>query len=69
MNIPYAEISREKIELLLQEKNIEPQVRQTLSSIVEQCELARFAEVNTHSDLSTMYENTANLLTKIDANI
>ncbi len=69
MNIPYAEISREKIEVLLQEKNIEPQVRQTLSSIVEQCEIARFAEVNTHSDLSTMYENTANLLTKIDANI
>ena len=69
MNIPYSEISRDKIEDLLIEKEIELSLRQTLSSILEQCEIARFAAVSSQSDLSEIYENTANLLTKIDAKI
>lgn len=69
MNIPYSEISRDKIEDLLIEKEIKLSLRQTLSSILEQCEIARFAAVSSQSDLSEIYENTANLLTKIDAKI
>ena len=69
MNIPYSEISRDKIEDLLIEKEIELSLRQTLSSILEQCEIARFAAVSSQNDLSVIYENTANLLTKIDAKI
>lgn len=69
MNIPYSEISRDKIEDLLIEKEIELSLRQTLSSILEQCEIARFAAVSSQNDLSEIYENTANLLTKIDAKI
>jgi len=69
MNIPYSEISRDKIEDLLIEKEIELSLRQILSSILEQCEIARFAAVSSQNDLSEIYENTANLLTKIDAKI
>jgi hypothetical protein len=66
MNIPLAELSKEKMVELLKEKNIPNEIISELVSILDQCEFARYAPVTQSENLHALYERTENIITKIE---
>ena len=65
-NIPGADLSKENISAILKNRNVtEPTVLQ-LTSTLDNCEYARYAPSAVSGDLNTIYNNTVELITKIE---
>ena len=69
INIPFSEISKEKIASLLAEKNLNGAITNELMEIIDQCEFARFAPGSVSDDLESVYKKAAKTITNIDDKI
>ena len=65
-NIPASELSREKVLEILSGKNVGDEITGTLNSILDTCELARYAPSAVPSDLKEIYTKTADLISEFE---
>ncbi len=66
MNIPVADLSKEKISASLAEKGVNNDTIQKLINTLNDCEYARYAPAAAEQDLNLVYNNTVELITKIE---
>lgn len=66
LNIPVADLSRENINKVLQQKQVEEEVKTKLISTLDTCEYAKYAPGAVSGDLQTVYNNTVDLVTNLE---
>jgi len=66
LNIPVAELSKENIELQLTKKQVAADTISKLLSTLNDCEVARYAPSAVSNDINVVYNNTVELITKIE---
>ena len=66
MNIPVAELSKEKVVEMLKEKNIHEAEMNEFIKLMDECEFARYAPGSESGNLQNVYERAANIITKIE---
>lgn len=66
MNIPIADLSKDTIYNHLVEKGVSPDTIQKLMHTLNDCEYARYAPAAVEQDLNLVYNNTIELITKIE---
>ncbi|MBI4945425.1 MAG: protein BatD [Bacteroidetes bacterium] len=66
MNIPVAELSKEKVVELLREKNVQEDTINELVKLLDECEFARYAPGLQSGNLQEVYDRAANIITKIE---
>jgi len=66
--IPFSELSRDTIQTKLKEKRINETLINDVISVIDQCELARFAPAQT-SDMQTVYEQSLRLISTLNQNV
>jgi hypothetical protein len=66
MNIPVAELSKEKVVELLKGKNVQEDAIHELVKLMDECEFARYAPGLQSGDLQEVYNRAANIITKIE---
>jgi len=69
MNIPVADLSKDHIFNSLTQKSVSPETTQKLMSTLNDCEYARYAPGSVEQDLNLVYNNTIELITKIEDEI
>lgn len=69
MNIPVAELSKEKVVSLLKEKNTSEETIAALIQLLDECEFARYAPGLQAGDLQGVYDRAENIITKIEDTI
>jgi hypothetical protein len=69
LNIPVADLSKENISATLKEKNIHEEIIGQLLKTIDNCEYARYAPSAVSGDLQGIYNNTVELITKIENEI
>ncbi|HXP53235.1 MAG TPA: protein BatD, partial [Bacteroidia bacterium] len=67
--IPVAELSRETITGKLTEKSVSPDTLQQLSTVLDNCEFARYAPAAVTGNLNEVYESAITLITKLEDEI
>jgi hypothetical protein len=67
--IPVASLSRDNAWEALAERGISEELRMQLGEIMDTCEFARFAPSGKLPSMKETYENTVNLMEKIDQNL
>jgi len=65
-NIPLSDLNKEHISTILTTKNITAPTVQQLMEIINKCEYARYAPSAVSDELSTIYSNTVEVITKIE---
>ena len=66
MNIPAADLSKDTIYNHLVEKGVSPETIQKLMNTLNDCEYVRYAPASVEQDLNLVYNNTVELITKIE---
>ncbi len=66
LNIPVADLSREKITAVLNKKQVDPQSTAKLVSTLETSEYAKYAPGAVSGDLQQVYKNTVELITDLE---
>jgi hypothetical protein len=66
LNIPVADLSREKITTVLNQKQVDPQSTSKLVSTLETSEYAKYAPGAVSGDLQQVYKNTMELITDLE---
>lgn len=66
LNIPVADLSRENINKVLQQKQVEEGIKTKLISTLDTCEYAKYAPGAVSGDLQTVYNNTVDLVTNLE---
>lgn len=66
LNIPVADLSREKITTVLNQKQVDPQSTAKLVSTLETSEYAKYAPGAVSGDLQQVYKNTMELITDLE---
>lgn len=66
MNIPVADLSKENISASLTQKGVSVETIQKLMNTLNDCEYARYAPSAVEQDLNLVYNNTVELITKIE---
>lgn len=66
LNIPVADLSRENINKVLQQKQVEEGFKTKLISTLDTCEYAKYAPGAVSGDLQTVYNNTVDLVTNLE---
>jgi hypothetical protein len=66
LNIPVADLSREKITTVLKQKNIDEQSTTKLVSKLETSEYAKYAPGAVSGDLQQVYKNTVELIADLE---
>ncbi|HXB41919.1 MAG TPA: BatD family protein [Bacteroidia bacterium] len=69
MNIPVADLSKENISAHLLQRNVNADTVQKLIGTLNDCEYARYAPAAAKQDLNLVYNNTIELITKIEDEI
>lgn len=69
LNIPVADLNKEHISTTLQSKNVNTATILQLISTLDNCEYARYAPSAVSGDLKSIYDNTVELITKIENEI
>jgi hypothetical protein len=67
--IPVADLSRETITGKLTEKKVGPDTLQQLSTVLDNCEFARYAPASVTGNLNEVYESAIMLITKLEDEI
>lgn len=66
LNIPVADLSRDKIKSTLSSKQVDADTLLKLIDTLDQCEYAKYAPGAVSGDLQTVYSNTVSLVTNIE---
>jgi hypothetical protein len=66
MNIPVADLSKDTIYNHLVEKQVSPDTIQKFMNALQDCEYARYAPASVEQDLNLVYNNTVELITKVE---
>lgn len=66
LNIPVADLSRDKIKSTLSTKQVDADTLLKLINTLDQCEYAKYAPGAVSGDLQTVYSNTVSLVTNIE---
>ena len=66
MNIPVADLSKDNIYNHLVEKEVKPETIQQFMNALNECEYARYAPAAAEQDLNLVYNNTVELITKVE---
>lgn len=69
MNIPVAELSKEKVVELLKEKNVPEDVMNEFVKLIDECEFARYAPGLQSGNLQDVYSRAETSITKIENSI
>jgi hypothetical protein len=69
LNIPVAELNKEHISEKLKNENVTDATIKELIAILDSCEYARYAPSAVSGDLSSIYNTTVELITKIESEI
>ncbi len=69
LNIPSAELSRERISESLQEKAVDESLVNTFISILDACEFARYSPDAGHEAMEAHYESAVDVISSIDSNM
>ncbi len=69
MNIPVADLSKENISAHLAEKKVNTETISKLMNTLNDCEYVRYAPASVEQDLNIAYNNTIELITKIEDEI
>ena len=67
--IPVAELSRDTITGKLTEKKVSTETLQQLSTVLDNCEFARYAPASVTGNLTEVYNSTVTLITKLEDEI
>lgn len=68
-NIPVSDLNKEHIANKLKTANVNEVIVQQLLSIIDNCEFARYAPSAVSGDLNSIYNNTVELITKVENEI
>ena len=66
MNIPFSELSRSNIANKLQAKQASPQTIESLSALLERCEMARFSGVSGESAMQEVYNSATQIISSLE---
>lgn len=66
LNIPVAELSKENIELQLSKRSVPEETIGKLLATLGDCDVARYAPSAVSNDINVVYNNTVELITKIE---
>lgn len=66
LNIPVADLSKEKITHSLKERKLSDNLNQKLISTLDNCEFARYAPAAVSDDLGRIYEDTTDLIAQME---
>ena len=66
MNIPVAELSKEKVVASLKEKNVAEEITSELIKLLDECEFARYAPGLQSGNLQEVYNRAEKIITKIE---
>ncbi|HRT46819.1 MAG TPA: BatD family protein [Bacteroidales bacterium] len=66
LGIPLSELTRTKAVEKLKERNVDDQIIEKISSIIDRCEYARFAPVSAPSEAEELYEGAAQFIRYIE---
>ncbi len=69
LNIPVADLSKDHISEILKNRNVSDSTIEKLISTLDNCEYARYAPNAVSGDLNGIYNNTVELITKIEDEI
>ncbi len=69
LNIPSAELSRERITEALKDGGVEENLTETFISILDACEFARYAPDSGHEAMAAHYESAVDVISSIDSNM
>ena len=69
MNIPVAEMSKEKVVESFQDKKVSEEARATYLKLLDECEFARYAPGSASGNLQEMYDRAADSISKIEDEI
>jgi len=67
--IPVADLSRETVTNKLTEKSVSTETLQQLSTVLDNCEFARYAPASVTGNLNEVYESAVTLITKLEDEI
>jgi len=69
LTIPVADLSKEKANESLKQKNISDEIISELNSIIENCEFARYSPNSDSSKMNEIYNKSNELISKLEQNI
>lgn len=69
LNMPQADLSKDKIRKKLAEQGVKADTTEKLISLMEKCEMARYAPVATKDGLSSDYENNIEIISNLEEEI
>ena len=69
LNIPFAELSRERISQALKEEKVSDSYADTFIGILDACEFARYAPDSGHEAMAAHYEQAVDVISSIDSNM
>ena len=69
LNIPVADLSKERIQLTLAEKKTEPALLDKVLDTINTCEFAKYAPGAVSGDLLLVYNNTGTLITELEKHL
>ena len=69
LGIPLAELSKDNVVDALQQFSISDEEQSQLSSLIDNCEFARFAPEASSISMNEMYENTIQMISLLDNKI
>lgn len=69
LNIPVADLSKENITANLSKRNVDEVTIANLNETLQNCEFAKYAPAAVSSNLQQVYNNTVNVITKLEANL
>lgn len=69
LNIPAAELSRDRIAESLKVENVDEKYVETFIGILDACEFARYAPDSGHEAMAAHYQNAVDVISSIDSNM
>ena len=69
LNIPFAELSRERISQALKDEKVSDSYADTFIGILDACEFARYAPDSGHEAMAAHYEQAVDVISSIDSNM
>ena len=69
LNIPLVDLNKEHISMTLKNRAVSQAIIEKLNVTLDNCEFARYAPSSVSGDLNEIYNNTVELITKIEDEI
>jgi hypothetical protein len=69
LNIPVADLSRESAREAFAERSIEEPYIETFTSVIDECEFARYAPGSGQKEMAQLYRDAANVISKLEQRV